>query len=115
MVDDDDDVAAGQIMLLKVNGFIATCFGTAEQFLSDRRGIERWNSGLIDVEMPGMGGLGLIDHLRSQSVSLPALLVMTGRMTADVEQRAAAADLPILVKPLDPASVLTALRRSLAV
>ena len=62
----------------------------------------------------GHGGLALIDHLRAQSVSLPALLVMTGRVTADVEARAAAAGLPILAKPLDPASVMTALQRSLA-
>ena len=114
VVDDDDDVAAGLSMLLKVNGFVATRFSTAEQFLSSPCGIECWNGGLIDVEMPGMGGLALIDHLRAQSVSLPALLVVTGRVTADVEERAAAAGLPILAKPLDPTSVMTALQRSLA-
>ena len=65
--------------------------------------------------MPGMGGLVLIDRIRKEGAPPPDLLVMTGKLTTEVQSTAAAAGLPaVLARPLDPAQGLAAVRLSLS-
>ncbi|PPQ40816.1 response regulator transcription factor [Rhodopila globiformis] len=62
-----------------------------------------------------MDGLSLVEHLRASGGPPPCLLMMTGRVTAEVERRAAAAGVRVIQgKPLDPAEVLAAIGSALA-
>ena len=57
----------------------------------------------------------LIEHLRASGAPQPGLLVMTGRITAEVEQRAAAAAVSVILgKPLDPTEVIAAVKSTFA-
>jgi two-component system, LuxR family, response regulator FixJ len=115
IVDDDESVGFGLTMLLKANGYIARSFISAERFLSEAVAAD-WNCGLIDVQMPGMDGLTLAEQLHAEGAPPPELLMMTGRVTQEVEQRAAAITVTkVLSKPLDPAEVVAAIRLAIAV
>jgi two-component system, LuxR family, response regulator FixJ len=114
VVDDDEAVADGLVMLLTANGYTARSFPSAEAFLADRPAAS-WHCGLVDVHLPGMDGLALAETLHAQGAPPPQLLVMTGRITTAVEQRAAAAGLPpVLSKPLDMPELLAAVSSTFA-
>jgi two-component system, LuxR family, response regulator FixJ len=114
IVDDDEAVGIGLTMLLKASGYVVRFFISAETFLSESAAAD-WNCGLIDVQMPGMDGLTLVEHLCADGAPPPGLVMMTGRLTAEVTQRAAAATvMKVLNKPLDPAEVVDAIKLAVA-
>jgi FixJ family two-component response regulator len=89
-------------------------FLSAEAFLADGPA-ERWDCGIVDVQMPGIDGLTLVERLHGLDAGSPHLLMMTGQVTLDVRRRAAAAGvLEILSKPLDPLEVVATVRRALS-
>ena len=62
--------------------------------------------------MPGLGGDGLIEHLRQ--TQMRPFLIMTG-LAADAPELETARELgiPILVKPFSPEALLAAVRAAL--
>jgi FixJ family two-component response regulator len=110
IVDDDEEVGGGLTLLLRAHGYVARYFANAEAFLAQAGGIA-WRCGLIDVHMPGIGGLKLVERLRASNVAGPQLNLMTGRTSAEIERQAMAAGLPaILAKPLKTSEVLNVVR-----
>ncbi len=57
------------------------------------------NCYVVDQRMPGMNGMELIARLRARKVVTPAILVIS-QPNAALAARAAAADIPIVEKPL---------------
>jgi FixJ family two-component response regulator len=113
IVDDDESVGFGVATLLKANGYAASAFASAEAFLADGP-VERWVCGIVDVQLPGIDGLALVERLHGLAGERPRLLMMTGQVAPDIRRRAAAAGvLEILFKPLDPLEVVAAVRRAL--
>jgi FixJ family two-component response regulator len=80
VVDDDEDVRQALKWLLGSVALKVETFASAEQFLRsytpDRSGCV-----VLDVRMPGMGGLELLKRLHAKGVSLP-VIILTGH--ADV-------------------------------
>jgi FixJ family two-component response regulator len=111
VIDDDDAVRDSIRMLLETSGYVVHSFGSAAALLSGERPGK--NSCLIiDVDMPGMGGLELLDRLRREGVTTPAI-VMTGgfsaRGRAAVDRAAAMA----LEKPFAVGELVSCIKRSL--
>jgi FixJ family two-component response regulator len=74
IVDDDPSVREGTMDLLKSMGFIAETFQRADDFLqSDRR--NSTSCLIADVQLPGMTGLELYDHLVESGKFVPTILV----------------------------------------
>ncbi|CCG42412.1 Hybrid two-component sensor-regulator transcriptional histidine kinase fixJ (modular protein) [Magnetospirillum molischianum DSM 120] len=110
----DDDEALRQTMgaLLTEEGRSVESYPNAEAFLN-AVGSTREGCLLVDAVMPGMGGLELLKHLRSQNRRLPAI-VMTGHgdiTMAVTAMKAGATD--FVSKPLDPEGLLAAVDRAL--
>ncbi|MGN6132885.1 MAG: response regulator transcription factor [Aureliella sp.] len=84
-----DDEVAFQLSLqalLGIWGIPVRAFSSAEEFLSAYRG--DWTGCLIvDLRMPGMGGLELLRQLRKRDCSL-ATLLMTGHGEHELLQQA---------------------------
>lgn len=80
VIDDEEPVRAGLARLLRSLGMPSLTFESAESFL---HAYEPEQDGclLVDIRMPGMGGLDLIEELGRRKICLPAI-VMTGH--ADV-------------------------------
>jgi FixJ family two-component response regulator len=68
---------------------------------------------LIDQNMPGMSGLDLISSLRARNFKAPAILI-SSHPNAALRERAAAAGVPIVEKPLLDFALVNSVRRCVA-
>jgi two-component system response regulator TtrR len=73
-------VRAGLARLLRAIGMPSVAFESAESFLDAYEPSQK-GCLLVDIRMPGMSGLELIEELRRRKIALPTI-VMTGH--ADV-------------------------------
>jgi two-component system, LuxR family, response regulator FixJ len=112
VIDDDPAMRDSLDFLLDVNGFAATTYETATEFLN------HFVDGSVDcivsdIRMPGMTGLELVRKLRSNNATCPVIL-MTGHgdVALAVEaMKAGAAD--FIEKPFDDEVLLRAIRDAL--
>ena len=109
VVDDDDAVRDATRLLLETCGFNVLGFPSAAAFLASFS----QDSGaciLLDLHMPKMGGLELLQSLRSKGVRTP-VIIMSGRrepgVDADLQQAGVSA---IFSKPCDDDALIGAIR-----
>ena len=76
VIDDEEPVRAGLARLLRAIGMPSLTFESAESFLETYEP-EQQGCLLVDIRMPGMSGLDLIEELGRRQIALPAI-VMTG-------------------------------------
>lgn len=74
IIDDDNDMRSSLELLVRSVGLPAEAFASAEQFLKD------YDSGrpgclVLDVRMPGMGGLELLKHLELKGFHPPVIIL----------------------------------------
>ncbi|HRO11114.1 response regulator [Amaricoccus sp.] len=111
LVDDDPSVRESLEALLSVAGFDVSAYGSAEDFLAGFDP-ERTACVLLDVRMPGMDGLDLLESLDRRSVPI---VIMTGHAdvpTAVRAMKAGAAD--FVEKPFTSARLLDSIRGAIA-
>ncbi len=111
LVDDDEAVRLGLSMLIGTVGLRVAGWPDAQSFL---QGMDRQAIGAIvlDVRMPGMGGLALLDELRAQGIDQPVIM-LTGHGTVELCRRAfksGAAE--FLEKPVNDEQLLEALQNA---
>ncbi|CAM5775356.1 Response regulator protein TodT [Labrys miyagiensis] len=100
IVDDDESVRTAMEGLVRSLGFVACTFGSAEDFLSSPQA-EATDCLITDVQMPGMSGLELQNHLRARGSRMPVIFI-TAYPERNVRQRAEAAGaIAFLEKPSD--------------
>jgi len=85
VVDDEEAVRKSLSRLLRTLGFDAEAFPSAESFLARYAGDDSACL-LLDLRMPGMSGLDLIDELRRRQSTL-SIIVMTGHTDIGSMQR----------------------------
>ncbi len=73
VIDDDRDMRESLQWLLESAGFRVESYESAEQFL-ERAELRRPGCLLLDVRMPGMGGLRLLEQMNSDAANLPVIL-----------------------------------------
>lgn len=110
VVDDDDAIRDSIKTMLEASGFTCTAFASAAAFLAAKPAS---GCALVDVRMPGMDGLGLLEHLNAHGPAIP-VVIMTG--FADVPlavkaMRAGAVD--FIEKPCPRDQLIDAVRRAL--
>jgi RNA polymerase sigma factor (sigma-70 family) len=113
VVDDDASVRQALRRLLKSAGFQVRTFAAAEEFLeqsvSDATGCI-----VLDVQMPGLGGLDLQRRLAEKNASLP-IVFLTGHGDIPMAVRAIRAGaVDFLAKPFDASHLLTSIRKAIA-
>ncbi|HEX5216084.1 MAG TPA: response regulator [Vicinamibacterales bacterium] len=104
IVDDDQDVRTALARLLTAMGHRVTVFASAEDFEAAPVVVDCM---IVDVRLPGINGLEFRQKLRSQSASVP-LVLMTGdgdRLNRD----ARIGDTPIVSKPFDDMTLTAAI------
>lgn len=111
IVDDDPSVRDALSLLLGIHDYRVAVFGDAESFLKAYK--KEWRGCvLLDLRMPGMGGLALQKHLIELGCELP-VIIMTGHgdvASARAAFRALAVD--FLEKPLDHEKLLAGIADS---
>lgn len=111
VVDDDPSVRRALTRLLRSVGVLASSHASGLDFL-ESRAIHDVDCLVLDVHMPGLSGLEVLDAVRVASSKLPVVL-MTGRSEADFEVRALEAGASaLLTKPFSDATFFEALREA---
>ena len=112
LVDDDPAVTHAIQFSFDLEGLDVRSFRDGESLLAAG---DMPDSGclILDHNLPGMDGLALLERLRAAGVELPAILVTTNPRTA-LRNRAAAAGVPIIEKPLLTDALLMTVRKALA-
>lgn len=112
LVDDDPAVTHAMQFSFDLEGLDVRSFRDAESVLA-ADDLPQTGCLILDHNLPGMDGLALLERLRAKGVSLPAILITTNPRTA-LRNRAAAAGVPIIEKPLLTDALLTTVRKALA-
>ena len=97
VIDDDPAVLNALKFSLQLDGFTVSGFESAEALLS-KQDFPARGCIIVDYRMLGVDGIEMVDRLRTRGVHLPAILITTP--TTAVTSRAAAANIPIVEKPL---------------
>ena len=114
VVDDDYSVRRSLKRLLESAAFKVEAFSSADDFLSYRRR-DVPSCLVLDVRMPGFGGLALQRQLVEAGSEIPIIFITAyadGEVEARVREAGAAA---FLVKPLDDEVLLGAVREALGI
>jgi two-component system, LuxR family, response regulator FixJ len=111
LIDDDDAVRSSLALLISTVGLRVQGWGDPQQFL---REFPRGDIGAIvlDVRMPGISGLAVLETLVREGVDQPVIM-LTGHGTVDMCRRAfksGAAE--FLEKPVDDEALLEALQHA---
>jgi FixJ family two-component response regulator len=112
IVDDDESVREALWGLLRSVGFAVNSFASAEEFLaSDQLGSA--NCLVLDVRMPGMGGIELLRQLVTSNRKIPVILTTAYEdegMGAQALRGGAGA---VLIKPFGEEALLSAIHSAL--
>ncbi len=112
LVDDDPAVTHAMQFSFDLEGLDVRSFRDGESLLAVDDLPEK-GCLILDHNLPGMDGIALLDRLRATGIRLPAILITTNPRAA-LRNRAAAAGVPIIEKPLLTDALLTAVRTALA-
>ena len=110
IVDDEEAVRTSLATLLEIHGFSTRVYQSGNDFL-ERIDAATPGCALIDLKMPGLDGISLLQKMAASNMRVPAVM-MTGFgevATAVKAMKAGAAD--FLEKPLDETELLTILNR----
>lgn len=111
LIDDDDAVRASLALLISTVGLRVQGWSDPQVFLRD---FPRQDIGAIvlDVRMPGISGLTVLDTLVAQGVDQPVIM-LTGHGTVEMCRRAfKAGAAEFLEKPVDDEALLEALQNA---
>src|SRR5690349_9348266 len=109
VVDDDEELCLSLVDLVRSMGYRAEPFDRAESLLDfgDR---SKFGCIIVDICMPGMGGISLIRRLEAEGNEIP-LIVMTGspigKIALSIER------FQYLRKPFRAGELLSCIERSL--
>ena len=68
---------------------------------------------IIDLDMPGISGVDLLDQLRTSGIATPALFVTGRRVTEDLRLAADRLEAALFEKPMLPEELVSAVREAL--
>jgi two-component system, LuxR family, response regulator FixJ len=113
IVDDDEAVRDSLRALLEAVDIEVTDYASAQEFLARRNGDSNACL-LLDLHMPGMSGIELLEHMQAEGSQLPTI-VITGRSDPVLTDRALRSGaLALFDKPVGEETLLAAIRRVLA-
>ena len=108
IVDDDESVREGLSRVLSSVGFAVNTFASAEEYLSSRqpRGADCL---LLDVRMPGMGGIELERQLVANHFEIPVVFITAHEEETPPAQALDGQARAVLIKPFSEEALLNAI------
>jgi len=106
IVDDDESVRDSARALLESYDMMVEDYGSARAFLA---GFDAGRRAclLLDVNMPEMGGLELLELLRDRQIGIPVIIVTAQRDATAVERAQRAGAFAFLEKPVGDSIIKT--------
>jgi FixJ family two-component response regulator len=114
IIDDDASVRATTDSLVRSFGYVVHTFASAEAFLQSSR-LDDFECVITDVQMPGMSGVQLQDHLRARGSRVPFVFFTAFPDEKTRAQALAAGAVCYLTKPFDGDSLVQCFQNALKV
>jgi FixJ family two-component response regulator len=114
VVDDDESIRESLPDLLKLFGFSAQTFSSAEEFLASDR-IGQTTCLILDIAMPGMTGPDLQQELKVRQIEIPIIFMTAGKDDAVRPRLLKDGAVECLFKPFSDSDLLDALNAALHV
>ena len=86
IIEDDASFRRALERLMRVSGIEVRSFASAEEFLESAL-TESWAGLILDLDLPGMSGLELVEYLR-RSEALPPVIFITAQDDESLQERA---------------------------
>ncbi len=113
VVDDDEAMRSSLKWLIESVGMRVESFDSADAFLRDHYP-GRFGCLLLDVRMPGMSGLDLLEYMERERM-MPPTIIITGHGDVPMAVRAMKAGaVDFIEKPFNDETLLDAIRHALA-
>jgi len=111
LVDDDDSLRRALARTIRLAGFDVEAFASVEALIA--HGVPERDACLVlDVDLPGIGGIAFKQALADANRDLPTILI-TALEARDVgAQLAALRPVAVLYKPFDQGGLLAAIERA---
>jgi DNA-binding NtrC family response regulator len=112
VVDDERNILTSVSRALALEGYDVEVAGSAEVAL-DKLGKQTFDAILLDVQLPGMDGLSMLEELRRQKITTPVIM-MSGHATIEIAMEATRRGAEDFIeKPIGSDRLLLSLKRSL--
>jgi FixJ family two-component response regulator len=112
VVDDDDSVRTATRDLLETLGYDVETFESGEAFL-DSESLEMTRCLIVDVQMPGMSGPALQQHLLNSGRNIPVIFITAFPLGSTRDQVLERGAVAYLAKPFDRATLLKRVQRAI--
>jgi FixJ family two-component response regulator len=112
VVDDDPSVRRGLERLLRAAGYQVETYASAEQFI-DRADFDGPGCLVLDVRMPGKGGLDVQQFLLDRGALLPIIFITGHGDVPTVVRAMKGGAVDFLLKPFDDEDLLAAVHQAL--
>jgi FixJ family two-component response regulator len=112
VVDDDEGVRAAMEQLLRAASFAAVAYASAEDFLRSPEAA-RADCLVVDVNLPGMSGVALLQALAARGSRIPAILISARDDPTTRELIRVSGAVPFLRKPFGRGELFAAISRVL--
>jgi len=112
VIDDDAAVRDSVQLLLEYGGIEARFYASGEAFLREAA-LDDDSCLIIDVDMPGIGGLELLDQLRANGINTPVIVVTGAGITGSLVSATKRFDAMLLQKPFLPTELLSSIKIAL--
>jgi FixJ family two-component response regulator len=112
IVDDDASVRVATAKLVRLHGFVAYAFASAEEFLQSSR-VGETSCLITDMRMPGMSGVDLQSHLIAQGKRVPVIFITAFPEESSQARAMAEGAVCFLTKPFDGQTLVDCLREAL--
>jgi FixJ family two-component response regulator len=112
IVDDDESVRMATGGLVETFGYDVETFDSGEAFL-ESESLDKTRCLIVDVQMPGMSGLTLQEHLMISGREIPVIFITAFPLGSTRDQVLERGAVAYLAKPLDRATLLTRLQRAI--
>ena len=110
VVDDDDAVRDSLSAMIESHGFVVEAFSSGGEFLN-RVPVGARGCLLLDLHLPVVGGLEVLNKMRSKGLALPVILITGGGDGATAARARTVCALLVMEKPLDHKLLLANITR----
>jgi two-component system response regulator FixJ len=112
LIDNDLAVRDSTELLLQIAGIDVRAYASGIEFLNDISPNEI-RCLVIDVNMPGIGGIDLLDRLRRSGIIAPAIFITSRGITSHLRAAVTRTGAGILLKPFRPGELIARVKDAL--